>query len=52
MYMCTWTPGYLEVPEEEGEDEPDADAHHPGHQHERQQPEVRERLENNFYSNK
>ena len=30
----------LEMPEEEGEDEPDADPHDPRHNHERQQTEV------------
>jgi hypothetical protein len=33
------------MPEEEGEDEPDADAHDPGHQHKHQQPDVREGLQ-------
>jgi hypothetical protein len=32
------------MPEEEGEDEPDADAHDPGHQHKHKQPDVREGL--------
>ncbi len=32
------------MPEEEGEDEPDADAHDPGHQHKHQEPDVREGL--------
>jgi hypothetical protein len=35
---------YLKMPEEEGEDEPDADAHDPGHQHKHQEPDVREGL--------
>jgi hypothetical protein len=32
------------MPEEEGEDEPDADAHDPGNQHEHEQPHVGEGL--------
>ena len=35
----------LEMPEEEGEDEADPDTHDPGHDHERQQTEVGERLQ-------
>ena len=31
---------HLKMPEEEGEDEPDADPHDPRHNHERQQTEV------------
>ena len=33
------------MPEEEGEDEADPDTHDPGHDHERQQTEVGERLQ-------
>ena len=35
----------LEMPEEESEDEADPNAHDPGHDHERQQTEVGERLQ-------
>ena len=34
------------MPEEEGEDKPDADAHDPGHQHEHQQAHVGKGLTN------
>ena len=33
------------MPEEEGEDETDADAHDPGHQEEQHQPDVGEGLQ-------
>ena len=36
------------MPEEEGEDESDPDAHDPGSQHEHQQPQVGEGLHTNI----
>ena len=41
VFICNCNAAtHLKMPEEEGEDEPDADPHDPRHNHERQQTEV------------